>query len=81
MVYPNPATDNITLKLNNILPGNNYLLNIHSNTGKIIQQKLINVCDSNEEFVIPTGDLFAGIYLITFSGGNHEYKSKFIKLK
>jgi hypothetical protein len=81
MVYPNPANDNITLKLNNILPGDNYLLNIHSNTGKIIQQKLINVCDSNEEFVISTGDLSAGIYLITFSGCNHEYKSRFIKLK
>ena len=80
-VYPNPATDNITLKLNNILPADNYLLTIYSNTGEIIQQKLINVCDAKEEFVIPTDNLPGGIYLITLSGGNRVFKTKFIKLK
>jgi hypothetical protein len=80
-VYPNPASDNVTLKLNNILPGDNYMLSIHSNTGTIVQQKLINVCDANEEFIIPTSDLSSGIYLITLSGGRQVFKSKFIRLK
>ncbi len=79
-VYPNPATDNITLKLNNILPGDNYLINIHSNTGGIVQQKIINVCDAKEEFVISTANLPAGIYLITLSGSKCVYKTEFVKL-
>jgi len=80
-VYPNPASDKITLKLNKILPGDNYLLNIHSNTGVIVQQKIIDVCDSNEEFNISTANLPSGLYLITLSGGNLNYKTRFIKLK
>ncbi len=81
LVYPNPAGDNITLRLNNILPGNNYLITIFSNTGEIIRQKVIDVCESNEEFNIPTENLSSGLYLITLSGGSINYKAKFIKLK
>ena len=81
IVYPNPAGDNITLRLNNILPGNNYLITIFSNTGGIVSQKLTDVCDSNEEFNISTADLSSGFYLITLSGGSFNYKAKFIKLE
>ena len=80
-VYPNPSDGNITLKLNGIMPDGNYLLNIYSNTGGIVQQKVINVCDVNEEFVISTNNLPSGIYLISISGSNRVYKTRFIKLK
>ncbi|HBE42480.1 MAG TPA: hypothetical protein DDW27_15025 [Bacteroidales bacterium] len=81
VVYPNPAVNNITLRLNNILPGNNYLITIFSNTGGIVSQKVIDVCDSNEEFNISTANLSSGLYLITLSGSNFNFKTKFIKLK
>lgn len=81
LVYPNPAGDNITLRLNNILPGSNYLITIFSNTGEIIRQKVTDVSDSNEEFNISTENLSSGLYLITLSGGSFNYKAKFIKLK
>jgi hypothetical protein len=81
LVYPNPAGDNITLRLNNILPGSNYLLTIFSHTGEIIRQKVTDVNDSNEEFNISTENLSSGLYLITLSGGSFNYKAKFIKLK
>ncbi|MBN2863127.1 MAG: T9SS type A sorting domain-containing protein [Bacteroidales bacterium] len=80
-VYPNPAADNITLKLNNILPGNNYLFKIFSGTGEMVNQKVINVCGSNEEFNISTANLSSGLYFITLSGGKINYTTKFIKLK
>lgn len=80
-VYPNPANDHITLQLNNILPGTNYILRINSITGKMMQEKIIDVIDANQEFVIPTDNLAGGIYLVTLSGSNYIYKSKFIKLK
>lgn len=81
IVYPNPAGNNITLKLNNILPGNNYLITIFSNTGEVIRQQIIDVCDSNEELNISTNDFPPGLYLITLSGGNFNYNAKFMKLK
>jgi hypothetical protein len=81
VVFPNPTNENITLKLNNVLPGNNYLITIISNTGGIVRQTITEVCSSNEEFNISTADLPSGFYLITLSGGNLNYKTKFIKLK
>ncbi len=81
IVYPNPSTGNVTLKLRGIMPEGNYLLNLYSNTGGIVQHKVINVCDVNEEFVIPTNNLPSGIYLISISGSNRVYKTRFIKLK
>jgi hypothetical protein len=80
-VYPNPATDHITLQLNNLMPANDYLLRINSIIGKVIQEKLIAVREPNQEFVIPIDDLPGGTYFITISGNNYNYRSKFIKLK
>jgi len=81
VVYPNPANDYITLKLSSIIPSNAYILRIHSITGEILQEKIIDVYDANEEFVIPTNNLPYGIYLITLSGSNRVYKTRFIRLK
>ena len=81
IVYPNPASDNITLQLSNVMPGNNYIITINSITGKKVHEKPVNVIDGNQKFVIQTDYLPAGTYLITISGNNYHYKSKFIKLK
>lgn len=81
IVFPNPANDHITLKLNNVLPGNDYLITIISNTGRIVRHKLTDVCNSNEQFNISTANLPQGFYMITLSCGNFNYKAKFIKLK
>jgi hypothetical protein len=81
LVYPNPASDNIKLQLNNIVPSNNYILRINSIAGKIMLEKLIDVKDPNQELVIPVDYLPGGTYLITLSVNKLNYKSRFIKLK
>jgi hypothetical protein len=81
MVYPNPATNKITLQLNNILPGNNYILRMNSIIGKMMYDKIIDVIDANQKFEIPIDNLPGGIYLVTLSGKSYIFKSKFIKLK
>ena len=81
VVYPNPADELITMLLNNIMPANNYILNIYSVTGAIVTEKIIDVLEANQEFVVPIDNLPSGIYVITLSGGRQVFKSKFIRLK
>ncbi len=80
-VYPNPATDQIRIHLNNIIPANNYVLKIYSITGKLMIEKLLDVHNTNEELLIRINDLPKGTYLLTLSGKNSNYSSRFIKLK
>ena len=79
-VYPNPASDFITLQLSNVMPGNDYIITVTSITGNKVQEKPVTVTDGNQKFVIQTDYLPAGTYLITISGNNYHYISKFIKL-
>ncbi len=81
IVYPNPVSDHITLQLNNVMPGNDYVITITSITGNKVQEKPVTVTDANQKFIIQTDYLPAGTYLITISGNNCHFKSKFIKLR
>jgi len=49
--------------------------------GKTMQKEVIHVYDGNQEFIIRTDNLPSGLYLITLSGNNYSYKSRFIKLE
>jgi hypothetical protein len=81
IVYPNPVSDHITLQLNNVMPGNDYVITLTSITGNKVQEKPVTVTDANQKFIIQTDYLPAGTYLITISGNNCHFKSKFIKLR
>jgi len=81
MIYPNPTEDILTLRLNNIIPINDYIINIHSITGSLVHQKVIGVSENNQEFSIPVDHLPEGIYVITLSGNTFSYNKKFIKMK
>jgi FAD synthase len=78
VVYPNPSTDYITLKTNNIKPADDYILKIYSITGKIIKEEMLSVPDASYEYTIPTANLPNGIYMITLSGINISYRTKFV---
>jgi len=81
VVYPNPSTDYITLKTNNIEPADDYILMINSIDGKIMLEKLFDIHDANQEIVIPINDFPNGIYMISLQRNNLIYKSKLIKLE
>jgi hypothetical protein len=81
IVYPNPVTDILTLRLNSIVPPDDYIINIYSITGALVHQKIICVLDNKQEMVIPVDHLPEGIYMITLSGNAFSYNRKLIKLK
>ena len=81
IVYPNPATNILTLRLNSIVPPDDYIINIYSITGALVHQKVIGVAENDQEFFIPVDHLPEGIYVITLSWNNFSYNSRFIKLK
>ena len=70
--YPNPATNQITLKVDNQLLGSIYI--IYDNTGKSV----LNGNILSEQSVIVLGDLSKGIYLLSI-GENLERTFKVIK--
>ncbi len=81
MIYPNPVTDILTLRLNNIIQANDYIINIYSITGALVHQKVIEVLDSGQELFVPVDHLPEGIYVITLSGNTFSFNRRFIKLK
>jgi hypothetical protein len=70
--YPNPVTNQITLKVDNQLLGSVYI--IYDNTGKSV----LNGNILSEQSVIVLGDLSKGIYLLSI-GENLERTFKVIK--
>jgi len=81
LLYPNPVTDILILRLNNIIPANDYIINIYSIAGALVHQKVIEVLDSGQELIVPVEHLPEGIYVITLSGNTFSYNREFIKLK
>ena len=81
LLYPNPVTDILILRLNNIIPANDYIINMYSIAGALVHQKVIEVLDSGQELIVPVEHLPEGIYVITLSGNTFSYNREFIKLK
>ncbi|MBN2863131.1 MAG: T9SS type A sorting domain-containing protein [Bacteroidales bacterium] len=79
LIYPNPGNNLITLKLNNIIPAPDYSLNIYSVTGSLIHQKIVDVIEENQEFLVPVDHLPGGLYLIILTNKDMSYQSRFIK--
>jgi hypothetical protein len=71
-ISPNPASDNISLKVSELLLGKNYL--IYDNSGRKIMEGII----SQKEMVIKIGAFDDGIYLIKV---NNEIQNTFRIIK
>jgi fibronectin-binding autotransporter adhesin len=71
-VYPNPASDNITIELNKI--NSNALISIYDITGKIVR----TYATENNRLNINRDGLQSGLYLITVTSDNRRYTSKLV---
>ncbi|MEA1898623.1 MAG: FG-GAP-like repeat-containing protein, partial [Bacteroidota bacterium] len=80
-IYPNPATDHITLQLYSNMPADDYILKINSMTGKVMLNEVIHVYDVSQELSVGIDNLPGGIYIISLSGNKTIYKARFIKLE
>ncbi len=73
-IYPNPATDKLTVILPENLSEN--LLTVTDITGKEVYQKL---CKNTDKTDVPLSDLEKGLYFIRISNSQQSYCRKFIK--
>jgi len=77
-VYPNPASDLITVKIP--VESNARLVRIFNISGKLVQQ--INLSDVNKNaFSIDVASFSDGVYFIELSGDSFRQTGKFIKLR
>ena len=71
-IYPNPASDNITISFENIK--SEVKIEILNLTGQVVLSETCN----NLEYSIDLGDFEKGIYLIMLNFDNNSVKSKLI---
>jgi hypothetical protein len=72
-VYPNPATDNITIDLNK-LNNQNSVISIYDVTGKIVRSYSV----AENQLHINRDGLQSGLYFITVVAENRRYTSKLV---
>ncbi len=79
-VYPNPATDNITL-IFNLEKTSNVFLSVVDLTGKqVFNSELYSLGSGNQNIPINVSDLKAGAYLVFLKQNGRQEVKKFIKL-
>ncbi|MGQ0828847.1 MAG: T9SS type A sorting domain-containing protein [Bacteroidota bacterium] len=78
-VYPNPATDQITLAVD-IVDVGEYKIEIVNVLGQMVYQKSISINSTGRiETHLATGDLKPGAYVISVGNDNGIYKKKLLK--
>jgi uncharacterized repeat protein (TIGR01451 family) len=79
LVYPNPATDNIILEFGDEITSNEYQLWIHSLTGKVMKEEIIEINEPLQRITIPLTNIPCGMYLIVISNKEESHHLKLIK--
>lgn len=74
-IYPNPATNNITVDLS-ALDGVDFTITILDITGKVMQQTSVN---KDEKSIIGLSDFAKGLYFLRITNGNTFVTKEFIK--
>jgi len=76
-ISPNPATDVVHFAISKD-EINNAIIEIHSITGQLIFQKMVNKNDTNPRFDWNTEGAVKGIYIATLTSGNERRMEKII---
>lgn len=78
-LYPNPATEEITILSSNPLD-EQIDYRIYNTLGKLIQEKEVRTYNNRTHFVVSISPLQKGIYIIEFTDGTNREKIRFSKL-
>ncbi len=73
-VYPNPATDNITIENQNITT-QNFIVSIKNIQGQVVISEKINFTGKH---LINVSDLCNGVYILTLQNDKENYMSKIV---
>ncbi len=77
LLYPNPATDNFSLRFEQS-PIEDYELSIYSSSGALVKQQQLTAFGN--EYRVDIGELKSGVYFVRLeSDGEVVFSSKFIK--
>lgn len=77
LLYPNPVSNQITVGVENIIESS-LSVQIYSSDGKLVKFNTYPV-DNNNIFINDLEALNRGIYVLAYSVGNKNYRSRFIK--
>lgn len=75
-VFPNPASDYLQVRFMQTQKGQVNVRMIGLNGQQAFQQDMNSVTPGSQQFVIPTANLSAGIYLVYVESGQRRYTSK-----
>lgn len=74
IVYPNPAKDYITIKVNNSYKGDNLRINIFDMSGKLVLDKVSQILSNDVK--IDTNQLISGMYQMVIFTDNKKFTKK-----
>ena len=78
-VFPNPVKKGQSLFINLTVSSNNaYKIELIDATGKSVLQRQQEVVAGENNILLPTADLAAGMYLVTISGNDGVVSKKLI---
>ncbi len=77
-VFPNPASDNLTLSFADVIKGG-YILEVYNHTGVKVLNEVINQAEAIHQ--LNTAKLKNGIYFISVRSNTETFKSKFTIIK
>jgi hypothetical protein len=69
-LFPNPATDLVTLQLNNDIHSGQVKIEIFENTGRLLFETAQTVSD--DETTLSVSELKAGYYLVKITQGDYS---------
>ncbi len=79
-IYPNPATNVVTISLPEANAGGRYLMSVVGINGRIVSRQSVR---GDKDIALPVGDLAPGVYWVIMQGmdGNGSlYRKQFVKL-
>lgn len=77
-LYPNPANNSLNFALANGVENENYKVSITNSLGEIVLENKISTINKTN-FTLDITKLSSGLYTLSVSNGNKNYRSKFIK--
>ena len=77
LLYPNPAGNEVTLKLLSV-PAGIYNIQITNVSGQKVFEQSIRQQSANTDFTVPTAQLPNGLYMVRITGDQGNWTKKLI---
>jgi len=76
-IYPNPASNEIKLILNQVIPSEQFQIEVYNMMGSLVHSEQVLHISSNSALTIKVADLSNGSYFIHCSTSSYSWKGRF----